>query len=357
MQTFREDRITLALLRKSVTLVHGHYQLPLPCKPGIKSLRNNYVIAQKRLASLKARLQRDDSLKTTFSQTIDSYLKNDYARQVPTDKITEDPLTWYLPYHPVQRPHKPGKIWVVFDCAAKCAGLSLNDALMQGPDLVNNLLSVLVCFRQDSIALVADIAGMFHQIRVKPSRLNALRFLWWPSCNLDKTPQVFQMIVHIFGATSSPACASFRLKQTAIDFNHLFDPKVAKIVQDNFYVDDCLASVSSVLEANLVVQELVSLLKRGGFRLTKWLSNSMEVIKHIPLEEHSSCLEGRLLANDTRSHILGILWAVASDKLSISADYLSFAPTTCRQLLSAISSIFDPLGLVAPALLAPKVFL
>ena len=98
------------------------------------------------------------------------------------------------------------------------------------------------------------------------------------------------MMVYIFGATSSPACASFCSKQTAIDFGPLFDPKVAKIVQDNFYVDNCLASVSSVLEANLVVQELVSLLKRGKYRLIKWLSNSMEVIEHIPLEERSSCL-------------------------------------------------------------------
>ena len=350
MQTSREDKMTLALLRNSVTLVHGHYQLPLPRNPGIKS-PNNYVIAQKRLASLKARLQRDDSLKTAYSQTIDTYLKNGCARQVPSNDINEDPLTWYLPHHP----RKPGKIRVVFDCAAKCVRLSLNHALMQGPDLVNNLLSVLVRFRQDSIALVADIEGMFHQIRVKPSHLNALRFLWWPSGNLNKTPQVFQMMVYIFGETSSPAYASFCLKQTAIDFGHLFDPKIAKIVQDNFYVDDCLASVSSVLEAKLVVRELVSLLKRGGFRLTKWLSNSTEVVEHIPLEERSSCLEGRLLADDTRSHILGILWAVASDKLLISADYPTSAPTSRRQLLSAISSIFDPLGLVAPTLLAPKV--
>ena len=220
--------------------------------------------------------------------------------------------TLLLGIFPIAYPRKPGKIRVVFDCAAKCAGLPLNDALMQGPDLVNNLLSVLVRFQQDSIALVADIEGMFHQIRMKPSHLNALRFLWWPSGNLNKTPQVFQMMVHTFGATSSPACASFCLKQTAIDFSHLFDPKIAKIVQDNFYVDDCLGSVSSVLEAKLVVQELVSLFKREEFRLTKWLSNSMEVVEHIPLEEHSSCLEGRLFADDTRSHILGILWAVAS---------------------------------------------
>ena len=104
------------------------------------------------------------------------------------------------------------------------------------------------------LAFVADIEGVFYQIRMKPSHLNALRFLWWRSGNLDKNPQVFQMMVHIFEATSSLACASFCLKQTAIDFSHLFDPKMAKIVQNNFYVDDCLASVSFVLETKRVVQ-------------------------------------------------------------------------------------------------------
>ena len=72
------------------------------------------------------------------------------------------------------------------------------------------------------------------------------------------------MMVHVFGETSSPACASFCSKQTAIDFGHLFDPKIAEIVQNNFYVDDCLASVSSVLETKLVVQELASLLNGEG---------------------------------------------------------------------------------------------
>ena len=150
MQTSSEDRITLALLRNSVTLVHGHYQLPFPWKPGIKGLANNYVIAQKRLSSVKARLQRDDSFKTAYSQSIDTHLKNGCGRQVPTDEINEDSLALYLPHYPVQHPLKPGKVQVAFDCAAKCAGLSLNNALMQGPDLVNNLLSVLVRFWQDS---------------------------------------------------------------------------------------------------------------------------------------------------------------------------------------------------------------
>lgn len=53
---------------------------------------------------------------------------------------------------------------VVFDCAAKFVETSLNDNLLQGPDLINNLVGVLLRFRQDCIALIADIKGMFHEV-------------------------------------------------------------------------------------------------------------------------------------------------------------------------------------------------
>ena len=60
-------------------------------------------------------------------------------------------------------PHKPGKIRVVFDCSAKYGGISLNDQLLKGPDLTNSLFGVLSRFRQERIALMADIESMFYQ--------------------------------------------------------------------------------------------------------------------------------------------------------------------------------------------------
>ena len=44
----------------------------------------------------------------------------------------------YLPHHPVINPHK-SKIRVLFDCTAKHHQVSLNDRLVGGPDLMNNL--------------------------------------------------------------------------------------------------------------------------------------------------------------------------------------------------------------------------
>ena len=67
---------------------------------------------------------------------------------------------------------------IVLNCTAKFRGTSLNDQLMHGPDLPNNLFGVLNRFRQEAIALVLDIESMFHQVKVDPKDYDALCFLW-----------------------------------------------------------------------------------------------------------------------------------------------------------------------------------
>ena len=102
---------------------------------------------------------------------------------------------------------------MVFDCAARYKGTSLNDQLLSGPNLTNSLFAVLVRFRQEPVALSSDIEAMFHQVTVDPKDVDALRFLWWPDDDLSKQPVEFRMKVHLFGSTPSPSCASFGLRK------------------------------------------------------------------------------------------------------------------------------------------------
>ena len=141
---------------------------------------------------------------------------------------------------------------------------------MHGPYLTNNLFGVLNRFRQEAIALVSDIEGMFHQVKVDPKDYDALRFLRWQDGDLTQQPVEYRMVVHLFGTTSSPSCASFCLRKTALDNEGDFGHHVIDTVLKNFYVDDCLKAVSSKAVA---VQLRIDLLSRGGFRLTKWLCN------------------------------------------------------------------------------------
>ena len=125
---------------------------------------------------------------------------------------TGKPL-WYLPHYAVFHLYKPDKLRVVFDYAAKFRRTLLNDQLLQGPDLTNNLFGVLNRFRQESIALVSDIEAMFHQVRVDPRDHDARRFLWWPGDDVRHQPVEYRMEVHLFGSTSSPSVASFALRR------------------------------------------------------------------------------------------------------------------------------------------------
>lgn len=90
---------------------------------------------------------------------------------------------------------------------------------------------------QEPISMVADIEGMFHQVQVAPQDCQGLRFLWWPNSVLTEEPVDHQMQVHLFGARSSPSCASFSLKQTASDNKGEFDPETIQTVNRNFFVD------------------------------------------------------------------------------------------------------------------------
>ena len=153
---------------------------------------------------------------------------------------------------------------------------------------MNSLIGVLIRFRKELIMLVADGEHMFHQVKINPEHRDASRFLWWPNGDLDQNPVPYQMTVHIFGAKSSPRCANFCLRQTAIEFGHLFEQCISKIVYNSFYVNDCLVFLPTVQEAISVQRGLRERLAKRGFCLRKWITNSEEVLRCIPDSERAT---------------------------------------------------------------------
>ena len=237
-----EDKCAMKTMETSVTFENGLYQLGLPWRDESTCLPNNMALALVRLQQLRRKQLCDSSLHQTYAETVNDYIAKGYAREV-THIDSKSKLVWYLPHHPVINPNKPGELRVVFDCAAKFQGISLNSQLLQGPDFNNSLVGVVIRFRQEQVALAVDVEAMFHQVRVLERDCDALRFLWWPNGCTTKQPRCYCMQVHLFGATSSPSCAIYALKRTADDNAHLFEPEVVSTVKRNFCVDDCLKSV------------------------------------------------------------------------------------------------------------------
>ena len=160
---------------------------------------------------------------------------------------------------------------------------------------------------------MADVESMFHQVHVSLNDCDALRFLWWPNNDLNSEPEEYQMVVHRFGTTSSPSCANFGLRRTAEDNCQELSKEAVDSVKDNFYVDDCLQSVPSETKAIGLVDERRSLLSKGGFRLTKWISNSCKVIDSIALSERAGSMKDLLLNQLPFERALGVRWDVKSN--------------------------------------------
>ena len=164
------------------------------------------------------------------------------------------------------------------------------------------------------------------------------------------------MRVHLFGGASSPSCANFALKKTARDNEADFNPKVIETVKRNFYVDDCLKSVSEEDEAVDLAKQLRELLGRGGFKLTKWLSNSRKVIESLPESERASIVKNLDFNSWSVERALGVQWNISSDQFCFKI-VIKDRPATGRGILSIVSSVYDPLGFAAPFILQAKLIL
>lgn len=175
-------------------------------------------------------------MKEDLQRTIDTDLEKGYAKKlIPEEAKNPVRHQWFLPHHPVVNLNKPGKVRRVCNAATTYGNISLNDHLLTGPDLLNSLVGVLMRFREERVALCADIEVMFSQVAVPPQDQVALRFLWREDCN--SPPIVYQFLRHVFGAKSSLTSANYVLQQTARD-NAKYLPKAAETVFKNFYMED-----------------------------------------------------------------------------------------------------------------------
>lgn len=114
-------------------------------------------------------MERNEKFKQEYTKFLEDVISNGYAEKVPH--------VFYIPHHGVYHPRK-GKLQVIFDCGAEFNGTSLNEQLLQGPNITSSLIRVLLRFRQEPIAFISDVKSMFYQVKVAEEDKDFLRFLW-----------------------------------------------------------------------------------------------------------------------------------------------------------------------------------
>ena len=126
----------------------------------------------------------------------------------------------------------------------------------------------------------------------------------------------------------------------------------ARTLRRNVYVDDRMKSSRGIDEAvNLIhlIQRIKNICKIGGFIMTKFVSNKIEVTKSIA-EEH--CRKNinikELISGEVeKERTLGVVWNITTDTFGFKIS-LKVKPATKRGMLSELSSVYDPLGLASP---------
>ncbi|XP_062541472.1 uncharacterized protein LOC134209507 [Armigeres subalbatus] len=313
----KEDRRAREILEKTTRRVGQRFETGLLWKEDKIHFPDSFNMAMKRMRSLEGRMNRNPGVREALQKQLNDYLVKGYAHRITERELRETPRyqEWYLPLNYVVNPKKPGKVRLVWDAAARVQGVSLNDKLLKGPDMVAALSAVINSFRERRIAFGGDIREMFHQVLVRPEDRQAQRFLF-PGPNGEV--EIFVMDVVIFGSNCSPCSSQFVKNLNAQEHADEF-PEAADAIIRKHYVDDYFDSADTEVEAVKRATDVRNLHARGGFEIRNWVSNSKEVLRQ--LGEADSTV--KLLEVDKGSQterILGVLWDPEEDAFSFSTE-------------------------------------
>ncbi|KAK7938661.1 hypothetical protein WMY93_001987 [Mugilogobius chulae] len=259
-------------------------------------------------------------MKEQFVAFMQKVFDNNHAELAPP--LPEESECWYLPSFGVYHPRKPEQIRVVFDSSAQCNGISLNNVLLTGPDLNNSLLGVLIRFRRERVAVMADIEQMFHCFVVREDHRDYLRFLWFRDNDPNKDIVEYRMRVHVFGNSPSPAVATYCLRRAAISGEGEYGSDTRHFVEREFYVDDGLVSTPTEQEAITLLQKTQASLSESNLRLHKITSNSIGVLQAFPAGDHAKEVKDLYLGAETvpAQRSLGLSWEVKMDTFTFQEN-------------------------------------
>lgn len=334
----------------------GRYFVSLPKdEDAISRMGESRDIAFRRFQGTERRLAKDASLKEQYHKFMAEYVQLGHMTKV--DNMEESEKRCYLPHHPViKETSTTTKLRVVFDASCKTSsGISLNDSLLVGPIVQQDLRSIMLRSRMKQIMLVADVEKMFRQIFIVPEDRHLQCILW--RFDAADPVDVYELNTVTYGTKSAPFLATRTLNQLAMDEEHQY-PLAARAATEDTYMDDVITGTDTIQAACELRVQLEEMTMKGRFRLRKWASNNPTVLEGISEDNLAIRLsEGIDLDPDSTVKTLGLTWLPNTDQLRFKFDIplRSFSQQLSkRQVLSVIATLFDPLGLLGAVITTAK---
>ncbi|XP_037809281.1 uncharacterized protein LOC119602029 [Lucilia sericata] len=134
---------------RATTLRDKRYSVRLPFKHK-PELGISYNAALRRLQAMERKFKSNVILKDSYSEFMREYLNMGHMELIPKDEINRPAAEiYYLPHHAVLKDSSiTTKLRVVFDGSSKTSnGKSLNDNILKGPILQQDLVAVILRYR------------------------------------------------------------------------------------------------------------------------------------------------------------------------------------------------------------------
>ncbi|UYV73041.1 hypothetical protein LAZ67_10001650 [Cordylochernes scorpioides] len=273
----------------------------------LPTLGESRINALKRFLSLERKLQKSPSILKQYCDFMDEYLLINHMELIPSDELdTPSGQCYYIPHHCVfQEQSTTTKLRVVFDASCKTSnGKSLNDFLLVGPKLQQDIFNILIRFRTRPIAFSGDIEKMYRQVRIDSRDCDFQIILWRK--NPSEPLFDYRLLTVTYGLSCAPYLAMRTLHQLARDKVSTFPTQLKKL-----HV--------------IFVKSIIFFLRDF---------------------ESDSCVK-----------ILGICWNPSLDIFQILVDDIPEQTNSKIHLLSHISRIFDPIGWLSPVIIRLKILL
>ncbi len=189
------------------------------------------------------------------------------------------------------------------------------------------------------MGVLADIKKAFQQISVRKEDRDMLRFYWWK----DLKCQDLKMYRHcrvVFGVSTSPFILAATLKLLMDNNEDKYQGTIEKL-RKTLYVDNVVAACGGYEDAEKFKSEANALMESGKFELRGWEIGPNE--------------------NEKLTSLLGLKWNVKTDKILLDVEAAQEEVDECkitkRKILSTAHSVYDPLGIVSPFTIIPRILL
>ena len=338
-------------------------------------LSNNLRQAVK-IAESEERKLAKESLTEEFNEKFEEFIKLGTIEELSQHEMD----SWVGPSHYVSIQHvvkpenKTTRMRLVINSSLKCpkTGLSLNDMMMKGPNVLGDIWELLMRFRGYRYGLISDISKAYHSLKTGMLEKH-LRKVVWRHGKTGSVWRVYGFLVVAFGDRIAAVLLQIAIRLISELYKDIDLVASHKLLSDMF-VDD-LVSGGELMEVLRFMGNqdmntgkrdgtMVQIMERGGLYF-KAMQKSGE-----PDDEQLELLGGA---------VLGLGWSSEKDRfifrfaVNVSPRrrkqptgedvtlenicMLEAAKLSKRICLSVVNSFFDPIGMLTPLTIILKVML